>query len=99
MKEEFQNLHLQLSSDDIKKIDIWKVENGMKSRAEAIRSMIKLALQANDFKPQIVTAMKEKQSNFMLPNIANKSKNNEKNFEDIIRKIVKEELQKAIKNN
>ncbi len=102
MKEEFQNLHLQLSADDIKKIDVWKVENGMKSRAEAIRSMIKLALQANSFKPQIANAMKEKSSNFMLPSISNNNKNNvnsNQNFEEIIRKIVKEEVKKIVKNN
>jgi metal-responsive CopG/Arc/MetJ family transcriptional regulator len=43
MEDNFKNLHLQLSTEDIRKIDEWKIAHGMKSRTEAIRAMIRIA--------------------------------------------------------
>lgn len=82
----FKNLHLQLSEEDIKKIDSWKVSKGMKSRSEAIRSMVRLVTE-NDLGSN---EMREDKKPFFTPE--NKDFNE---IANLVKKLVKEEL----KNN
>ncbi len=100
--EMFQNLHLQLSKEDIKRIDNWKIENGMKSRAEAIRSMIKAASQ---FGPEVYgkeRSLAEKGSFGYFGGEAKLSVKNTKSdqsIEEMVRKLVKEEIEKIKRKN
>lgn len=98
MKEDmFQNLHLQLSTDDIRRIDAWKIDNGMRSRAEAIRSMIKAASNAAGFR--FAGGFNERDARFYTPDIRMPSKSSKQdNIEDVIRKVVREEIDKVKKD-
>jgi metal-responsive CopG/Arc/MetJ family transcriptional regulator len=93
MKEkEFINLHLQLSSDDVKKLDAWKARNGMRSRSEAIRAILKIAINATG------NANLAAEKNTAI--IQSYSKNTTvapDDIEDIVRKMVKQELEKKLK--
>lgn len=91
----FQNLHLQLSKEDIRKVDEWKIAHGMRSRTEAIRSMVRIITSANPV--EIPSGfLEDNKSNFMKP--VGPLKNNSKNesLEETIRKVVKEELSKIL---
>jgi len=83
MSDNFKNLHLQLSVEDIERIDEWKRNNGMKSRSEAIRHIIKTAYEKTNS-----NIMAESGSDEFL-----KPKGN-KNIEKMIRNVVKEEINK-----
>jgi len=84
MEETFKNLHLQLSQEDIQRIDEWKKTNGMKSRSEAIRHIIRAAYK----KDEIPSNMAEKElDSFIRPE-------GNKNIENIIRNVVKDEISK-----
>jgi hypothetical protein len=85
--EKFQNIHLQLSADDIKKIERWKTANGMKSRSEAIRSMIKVATLSGNTKK--MSAMKESEAKGFETRDESIG-----DFTDQIRNIIKEEIEK-----
>jgi metal-responsive CopG/Arc/MetJ family transcriptional regulator len=107
MEENFKNIHLQLSADDISRIDSWKVSRGMKSRTEAIRAMIKVAysfsLQNNSVDEVNGLVLAEKtNNNFLKPDfsdiISKKSKNSDELFENLVRKMVQEEVEKIINN-
>ncbi len=92
--EEFQNLHLQLSIDDINRIDAWKVDNGMRSRVEAIRSMIKAASQIN-LEYTKSSSMRERNDYGFLGSelkMHDKYTKKEPSLEEMVRKLVKDEL-------
>jgi Arc/MetJ-type ribon-helix-helix transcriptional regulator len=97
LSEKFKNLHLQLSMEDIHKIDQWKVKNGMKSRSEAIRSMIRLAT-ADDSSSQSSyesSSMSEKSnSDFINPSAKKDNFDDNSTIEELVRKLIKEELNK-----
>lgn len=100
--EMFQNLHLQLSRDDIKRIDNWKIDNGMKSRAEAIRSMIKAASQMGQETFGKSRMLSERDNYSYFGNevrVPAKNTKSEQPLEEIIRKLVKEEVEKAKRKN
>ena len=107
--EVFKNIHLQLSAEDLKKIDEWKISHGMKSRTEAIRSMVRIVTEgSNQTSNQVNTqqavnrrSMLENNDNgFTKPqNPINSSNNNEQeNIEDLVRKIIKQELKNFTDN-
>lgn len=99
-EELFKNMHLQLSAEDIRKIDEWKISRGMKSRTEAIRAMVRIVI-GSDLDENISSAVKsgfsEKEKNsFMRPENSNQKQNKNDSLEEIIRKVVKEELSKML---
>ncbi|HCR86471.1 MAG TPA: hypothetical protein DIV86_07320 [Alphaproteobacteria bacterium] len=87
---EFINLHLQLSEEDVDKIDEWKVKLGMRSRSEAIRHIIR------EF------SMSEAKKNTLSERAGSgfggfdESKRKE-NIEEMIKKMVKQEVDKKLK--
>lgn len=87
-KKNFINLHLQLSKDDVERIDTWKADNGMRSRSEAIRHMIKVASGSN-------SSLGEK-SSLMITN--KNSDSSKEDIENLVKKMVKKELEKKLKN-
>jgi Ribbon-helix-helix protein, copG family len=98
-EELFKNLHLQLSAEDIRRIDEWKISRGMKSRTEAIRAMIRIA--TNSFGEETVMTSKtmmaeSNNSKFVRPEGLLKEKIKNESVEELIRKIIKEELAKII---
>lgn len=89
--KDFHNLHLQLSKEDIVKIDGWKKAKGMKSRSEAIRSIIHKVTD-DEFNivgiPSSTYNFGEKSaSNYTSPQVGN-------DIEGLVRKIIHEELKK-----
>ena len=96
-EEQFKNMHLQLSSEDIRKIDEWKISRGMKSRTEAIRAMIRIVTGANLDEDISEGFSENRKPSFMRLEPVNKQKQNE-SVEELIRKVVKEELSKIINN-
>ncbi len=96
MEELFKNMHLQLSTEDIRKIDEWKIAHGMKSRTEAIRAMIRMATTGEITEGGKANSLLEKTiSEFLKPEQKVKASN--ESLEEIVRKVVKEELQKILK--
>jgi len=95
-EELFKNMHLQLSAEDIRKIDEWKISHGMKSRTEAIRAMIRIVTTGRLDESNYTTSFSEKdKSNFMKPDIyVPKADLQNTNIEELIRKVVREELSK-----
>lgn len=87
MSEIFKNLHLQLSTEDINKIDEWKARHGMKSRSEAIRSILRVAM-SNKTNTASNFLNDRSESDFLTPELA------DNDFKDIIRDLVKEEVSK-----
>lgn len=101
VEEIFKNMHLQLSADDIRRIDEWKISRGMKSRTEAIRAMIRIVTTGNldeDISDMKHGFSEKNKSGFMRPDSSNKDKNKNESVEEMIRKVVKEELSKIINN-
>ena len=98
VKELFKNLHLQLSADDIKRIDAWKTAHGMKSRTEAIRAIIRTVISNNsnedisDIKKNFLSENND--SRFLRPENSNKDRQKNESIEELVRKVVKEELSK-----
>lgn len=91
MKEiEFINLHLQLSEDDVENIDQLKVVLGMRSRSEVIRHLIR------EFNSQKGSVLKEKKNND-IADFNSSEKKRKENIEDMIRKMVKQEVEKKLK--
>lgn len=86
MDENFKNLHLQLSLSDISKIDLWKAKHGMKSRSEAIRSILRSVID-DDLEGK--SSLEEKSSTDFLSPSSNNS-----DIKNIIRNLVKEEINK-----
>lgn len=100
VEELFKNMHLQLSREDIRKIDEWKLSRGMKSRTEAIRAMIRIVTGINFDESSIVESFSEKNVNqYIKPENIRQKQNNNESLEDLIRKIVKEELSKILNDN
>ncbi len=92
----FKNMHLQLSSDDIRKIDEWKIAHGMKSRTEAIRAMIRVVIGDSDEGSAGGGFSEKERSSFMRPEpVLNRNAGNN-DVETLVRKVVKEELQKIL---
>lgn len=86
MSDIFKNLHLQLSTEDINKIDAWKAKHGMKSRSEAIRSILRMVVD----KDESLKSFNEKTDNdFLSPG---RPDNNE--IRDMIKNLVREEVNK-----
>lgn len=94
VEELFKNMHLQLSNEDIRKIDEWKMSHGMKSRTEAIRSMIRIITTGSDEGNTPARFAEKDKSSFMRPENKNQPKND--SLEEVIRKVVKEELSKIL---
>jgi hypothetical protein len=86
---EFKNLHLQLSDDDIMRLDEWKISKGMRSRSEAIRGMIRIVMEKEGFKPSSYSSLAERDSEYLAPS-------NQNSNDDIIRKIIREEIRKVL---
>ncbi len=100
VEELFKNMHLQLSAEDIRKIDEWKISRGMKSRTEAIRAMIRIVIN-NDLEENISGREKfaeDNKNNFIKPELNQSRKNNNDSVEELVRKLVKEELSKMLNN-
>lgn len=91
MEEDFKNLHLQLSRDDIRKIDEWKIAHGMKSRTEAIRAMIRIATNSGVEEVAGNKLAEYDNNKYIKPDLYKKDTNS---IEELVRKMVKEELQK-----
>ena len=100
----FKNIHLLLSVDDIRKIDKWKAANGMKSRSEAIRSIIRVAT-SNGYNQKSKGLEEKSPDNFSRnKNLKSEDKaHNDGSFNDgltdTIRKIIKEELGKIAQDS
>ena len=91
MEDSFKNLHLQLSTEDIRKIDEWKIAHGMKSRTEAIRAMIRIATNGNEDEPASNKLSEYDNNKYQKPDLYKKDTNS---IEELVRKMVKEELEK-----
>lgn len=96
VEELFKNMHLQLSAEDIRKIDEWKIAHGMKSRTEAIRAMIRIVTTGNIDEGDLLGSFAEKERPSFIRPEGPKQKN--ENIEETVRKLVKEELQKILNN-
>ncbi len=97
VEELFKNMHLQLSAEDVRKIDEWKISHGMKSRTEAIRAMIRIVTTGNIDEIGSASSFSEKdRPSFIKPDNSTQKQKND--VEELVRKLVKEELQKVLNN-
>ncbi len=97
--EQFKNMHLQLSAEDIRKVDEWKISRGMKSRTEAIRSMIRIVTNGDldeDISEMTRKMLSDNNSKFIKPEFSAKKQEREEPLEEMVRKIIKEELSKML---
>jgi hypothetical protein len=108
MQEEFKNLHFQLSKDDIKKLDKWKVSRGMKSRSEAIRSMIRIVtkdnsleevLHKNSFSDNVFSDKNGYEYIKKVPTNSDAQKGADAISKNLLRDIIREEILKILGEN
>jgi len=93
VEELFKNMHLQLSEEDIRKVDEWKRSRGMKSRTEAIRAMIRMVTGNEKTEAPAKKTLSENNSDmYRRPSVPMSDKENNESVEELIRKVVKEEL-------
>lgn len=96
--EDFKNLHFQLSKEDIRRLDKWKNSRGMKSRSEAIRSMIRIVTKDNSLEEVLnKNSFSDKNDSEYIAKISNPRQ--DQLPKDVLREIIREEILKILSEN
>ncbi len=104
-KDDLRTVHLKFSDMEIDEIDDWRKKNMIRTRSEAIRQLIKRAMDSDFARSmgagmvanEAVGGMAERSAAFMAPTPEG-SLRSDTELQKMIREIVNSEVQKALIN-